>query len=242
MANGFCLDDALDLMAKAAGLDAMKSLLFELREAYGVANLVYHAAHVRGHAQAHPILALSYEEGWVKRYLDENYFSIDPVVQGGLRAFLPLDWATLDRRSCSTRRLFREADSYGVGRQGVTIPIHGPGGERALFTVTCNLSDYEWEKARVQLLREFHALAHFFHDRAVYLSGLRSDEPPRLSPRELQCIQLLAQGQKPKNIAYNLGISEAAVRLYTSSARTKMRCSTLIQTIAEAASTGLITC
>lgn len=240
MGQPFCLDDVLDAMAAADSLDGMTKLLYEIRDTYGLANLVYCAASLPGCEIPNPILLLSYEEAWVKRYLTEDYFSVDPVARQGLRGFLPFDWSSVPRDTTAVRHFFREAESYGVGTHGVTIPIRGPNNERALLAATCNVSDREWQDRRPDFLRDFHAMAHFFHDRAAYLSGQRTEPPPRLSNREQQCIQMIAMGHQPKAIARILGISEPAIRLYTKSARHKLRCATLAQAVARAVKLDLI--
>ena len=83
---------------------------------------------------------LTYDPGWIARYKDNDYFKIDPVVICGTKSFLPLDWSHLDRESAVARGFFAEADRFDVGRQGITLPVRGAGGERALFTITANMS------------------------------------------------------------------------------------------------------
>jgi hypothetical protein len=65
--------------------------------------------------------------------VEQDYFRIDPVVIAGRNRFLPIDWLTVEHDKPEARHLFAEAESYGVGRHGITLPIRGPAGERALF-------------------------------------------------------------------------------------------------------------
>lgn len=226
-------------MAKLTSLDEMKSTLLDIREECGFANVVYHASRIPGCEQPNPILLLSYEEGWVKKYINENYFDIDPVIEQSYMGTLAVDWSELDMSKSSARHLFKEADRYGVGRNGVTIPIRGPNGERALFTATSNLSPREWAERKQSYIRTCHLIAHFFHARAVHLSGFRTDIP-KLSSRERQCMKLVALGHHAKVISHELGISESAVRLYTRSARHKLRCATLAEGAVRATQLELI--
>jgi DNA-binding CsgD family transcriptional regulator len=233
------LEDVLDSMSQLASLDEMRGLLLEIREACGFANLVYHASRIPGCDLPNPILLLSYDPAWVQRYVAENYFEIDPVIEQSFSGTLAVDWSELDMSRSSARHLFKEAESYGVGRSGVTIPIRGPNGERALFTATSNLSQREWEERKQGYIRNCHLIAHFFHARAVYLSGFRKDVP-KLSSRERQCMKLVADGLQAKVISHELGISESAVRLYTRSARHKLRCGTLAEGAVKATQLELI--
>lgn len=239
MKSSFCLDEALDAMARAPNLGEMRELLLHVRDAYGLTNIVYHAARLPGWDEPHPLLLLSYHEEWLYRYVSNNYFEIDPVHTLAMNSFLPIDWSKLDRSNPEVEAFFKDAERHEVGRQGVTIPVRGPQGEKALFTVTSNLSDDEWAKRRTTIIRDYHALAHFFHDRTASLVGARQQKA-KLSNREVQCMKALAEGLQPKAIAHALGISESAVRVYTSSAKHKLRCATLAQTVAEAARQDLI--
>ncbi|MBW0003056.1 MAG: LuxR family transcriptional regulator [Hyphomicrobiales bacterium] len=236
----FSFEEVIDTIGAAKNVEELSSAISSLREPYGLANIVYHAVHIPGCAHTNPILILSYENAWVKRYTERDYFSLDPVIKSGRKAFLPIDWSETDRYSLVAQRFFSEAESFGVGRQGITIPVRGPSGERALLTVTSNASAEEWRGRRSTYIREFHALAHFVHDRAVKLSGLRRNGAPTLSRRERECLQLLARGRVPKLIARDLNLSESAIRLYLKSARHKLGCGTMNRTIAFAINHELI--
>ncbi len=137
----------LEQISQAATLDDLSSLMSELRGAYGLAHIVYHAVHLPAVQKPNPILLLTYDSEWVKRYTERDYFRIDPVVRHGRSGFLPLDWSEVDHESLEARRFFREAERYDVGRNGMTLPIRGPGGERALVTLTSNAATTEWNRS-----------------------------------------------------------------------------------------------
>jgi DNA-binding CsgD family transcriptional regulator len=224
-----------ELISRAADINDLKSLMAELRDLYGLAHLVYHAVHLPGATEENPILLLTYDPEWVKRYVERDYFQIDPVVSTGRGGFLPLDWSELDHESFEARRFFKEADKFGVGRHGITIPIRAPGGERALLSITSNASLNEWRKCRLAYMRDFQFIGHLLHDQAVRLSGLRLQEIKQdLSRREKQTLQFAARGFAPKQIAGRLNLSAAVIRLYLHSARSKLECSSLNQAIAKA--------
>jgi DNA-binding CsgD family transcriptional regulator len=220
---------------RAASVEELSAVLVGLRDESGLAHLVYHAAHVPAFEKVNPLLVLTYDDAWVKRYVERDYFRIDPVVLAGQKSFLPIDWLTVEHSSKEARHFFSEAQSYGVGRHGFTLPIRGPAGERALFTITTNATDEHWHRWRFSHLRDFHLLAHCFHDRAMRLAGLRYDHVMRpLSPREKQCLERLVQGQVPGQIADALGLSVSAVHAYLRTARRKLECATIEQAIAKA--------
>src|SRR5882724_2418367 len=187
-------ETALERILQTTTLDDLSSLMAELRDLYGLTNIVYHAVYLPSVQVPNPILLLTYDPEWVKRYTERDYYRIDPVVRNGRSGFLPLDWSEVDHESFEARNFFEEADKFGVGRRGITIPIRGPGGERALLSVTSNSSIREWNNCRLVYMRDFQLLSHFLHDRAVRLSNLRlTGAKLALSDREKECIQLAAR-------------------------------------------------
>lgn len=65
-------------------------------------------------------------------------------------------------------------------------------------------------------------------------------EKPVLTCRERECLEHLANGVLPKNIAVNLGLSEASVRLHLSRAKKRLGCTTMVQAATRATKTELI--
>jgi DNA-binding CsgD family transcriptional regulator len=228
-------------LAQTSSLGELSELIREMRDAYGLAHLVYHAIYLPSAAEPNPIFLPTYESNWVRRYTERDYFRIDPIVANGRNSFLPLDWADVDQAAPEVSRFFKEASSYGVGRNGLTIPIRGPSGERALFSITSNESAKSWQASKLGYMRDFQFIAPFLHDQAVRLARLRLPDVKRqLSPRESETLQLTASGLSPKQIAADLELSPTAVRLYLQSARFKLECSTLSQAIAKAVSLEII--
>jgi DNA-binding CsgD family transcriptional regulator len=234
-------EEVVTRIGAANSLADMQAVAVSICETYNLANIAYHAVYLPGAQIFNPILVLTYEPEWVERYKNNDYFKIDPVVVSGTKGFLPLDWAVLDHESAVARNFFAEADRFDVGRQGMTWPVRGAGGERALFTITTNMSAAEWEKCQIVYKREFQTIAHYMHDRVVEISGYREVEPkPTLSRREIECLEFAARGATPKQTAASLEISDRAVRMFLSSACTKLDCATTQQAVARMVSLEML--
>jgi DNA-binding CsgD family transcriptional regulator len=234
-------EEARKKVQQTKNMDQLSAVLADLRDESGLAHLVYHAVHVPAFQKVNPLLLLTYDDAWVKRYVEQDYFRIDPVVIAGSKGFLPIDWMTVEHHTKEARRFFAEAERFGVGRHGFTLPIRGPAGERALFSISAHATDEHWHRWRFTYLKDFRLLADYFHDHAMRLAGLRSNEVLRpLSAREKQCLEGLLQGKAPGQMAVSFDLSTSAVHAYLRTAKRKLNCSTLEQAIAKAIQLDLI--
>jgi DNA-binding CsgD family transcriptional regulator len=233
------VEPIIDAIQRAKNMSDLSALLREWRDDSGLSHLVYHAVDVPVSDQPNPVLLLTYDQAWVKRYFEQDYFRLDPVVLAGSKGFLPIDWMNVDHTSATAKHFFAEAESYGVGRHGFTLPIRGPHGERA--TITSNDTDEQWHRRRFAHLADFHQAALYLHDRAMQLAGLRPESLTQsLTRRERQCLKGLVSGLVPQQISAKLNISPSAVHLYLRTARRKLGCSTIAQLIAKAIRLDLI--
>lgn len=232
---------ALDTICEAKTQRQLNRLLFELRDHYQLANIVYHAARIEGLSRKNPILLLTYDPQWIQEYTTRDLFEIDPVVVEGRQSRLPLDWNDVDRNTSQARKFFKQADSFGVGRQGYTMPIRTQEGDVALFTFTSNVKDEEWKIFRAKRKGELLFIGQYFHEKAIEIGGYRNAlERPRLTPQELKCLQYLVYGHTPKAIARITDLSIATVRLHLNNARLKLSAATQHEAVATAVKLQLV--
>lgn len=176
-----------------------------------------------------------YPTTWVRTYLERNYFAIDPVISRARTAFLPFEWASLESVSDGSQTFFEEARSYSLGHHGISVPTRAQNGERSVFSVTSEHPEPDWRYHRAGGLDNLVTFAPHFHERFSCITGLRTASAHRsMSPREQQCLELLANGLLIKQIAGALQISESAVRQYLRSAKTKLASKTRAQAMARA--------
>ncbi|XUY29923.1 helix-turn-helix transcriptional regulator (plasmid) [Agrobacterium sp. rho-8.1] len=187
----------------------------------------------------YPYCCTTYPELWAATYVEGNFFNIDPVINILRWSRLPVDWSALD--SGSSREFFQYARLNDVGSHGMTIPLRGPQGERCLFSVSSDRSRADWSLLKTNSTHELFIISHLLHEKVLSTLDLASKRTWRaLSPRERQCLEHIAAGLIPKQIAAKLSISESAVRLYLRSARRKLDSKTSHQAVARASSCEMI--
>ena len=231
------LDALIEGLESADSLERLQSASIEFRDFYGVNHVVYHWVNSAGEQYG----CGTYDDVWVDRYLEKGYLRVDPVIQGCYQKFHPIDWKRLDWSSKAARAFLQDAIAHGVGNQGFSIPIRGPNGQYALFTVSHICSDEDWEEFTTKHRRDLILIAHCFNQVALQLEpGRAPDQGQPLSPREVEAMTMLAIGLSRAQAADKLSISEHTLRVYVESARFKLGALNTTHAVARALSRGLI--
>ena len=231
------MEPILEELEQAHTLEGLQAASEALRAYYGVDHIAYHWVDSAGDQYG----AGTYSLEWQQRYLDQNYLRIDPVIIGCYQRFHPVDWKRLDWTSKAARAFQRESIEYGLGNQGFSVPIRGPNGQFALFTVNHTCDDATWEAFTEKHRRDLILIAHYFNQKALEFEPNRAPESAQaLSPREVDAMTLLAVGYSRAQVADTLAISEHTLRVYIESARFKLGAMNTTHAVARALSRGLI--
>lgn len=231
------LELILEELEQADGLAALQVATEALRDHYAIDHVVYHWVDSAGDQYG----CGTYSDDWRQRYLDQNYLRVDPVIIGCFQRFHPVDWKRLDWSSKAARAFQAEAIEHGVGNQGFSVPIRGPNGQFALFTVSHSCDDTFWAEWTNRHRRDLILIAHYFNEKALDFEPERTPEQSQaLSPREVDAMTLLAMGYSRAQVADTLSISEHTLRVYIESARFKLGAMNTTHAVARAMSRGLI--
>lgn len=231
------LETIVESLEGASELEHLQTASENLRDYFNVDHLVYHWVSSSGEQYG----CGTYPPAWVQRYLEQEYLRVDPVVLGCYQRFHPVDWKRLDWTSKSARTFQAEAIKYGVGNQGYSVPIRGPNGQFALFTVSTQCRDAEWANFIGTNRRDLILIAHFFNQKALEFEPDRTPERSQaLSPREVDAMTFLAMGYSRAQVADTLSISEHTLRVYIEAARFKLGALNTTHAVARALSRGLI--
>ncbi|WP_171233099.1 LuxR family transcriptional regulator [Ruegeria sp. HKCCA4812] len=237
MATKVDLGQILQDLENTSTLEELSAVAERLRDALKVEHLTYHWVDGAGDQYGYT----TYSDAWDERYREKNYHRIDPVILGCFQRFHPVDWKSLDWSGKVAKAFLLDAQSHGVGNQGYSIPIRGPNGQFALFTVNHSCDDQTWKNFISTYGRDLILVAHYINRKALEFEKDRQPDCPRsLSPREIDAITLLALGYSRAQVAHSLTISEHTLRVYIESARSKLGAHNTTHAIATALSRGLI--
>lgn len=231
------LEPFLDQLQRAKTLSELDSVILSLSDELNVEHVVYHSVSSTGKEYA----AATYSSAWIEQYLGNDYARIDPVVQACVRRFHPIDWKRLDWSGKGTQAFLGEAIDAGVGNQGFSVPIRGPSGQFALFSVSSSDNDDTWARYTNDYSRSLILASHYINQKALEIeNGSDQADIVNLSPRETDALTLLALGNNRAQSANSLSISEHTLRVYIESARFKLAASNTTHAVAKALNQGLL--
>lgn len=230
-------DTFLHRLEEADRFDQIQDLIVALRDTLDILHVAYHWVSADGEQYGFG----TYAPAWIQRYVEKDYLRIDPVILGCFQRFHPVDWKRLDWSARAARAFRQDALEHGVGNQGYSIPIRGPNGQFALFTISHSCDDAEWARFTQDHQRDLILIAHYLNSKALQIEKGRTPEPVRtLSPRETDTLTFLAMGYGRGQVAEMLSISEHTLRAYIESARFKLGAANTTHAVAKALSEGFI--
>jgi LuxR family transcriptional regulator, activator of conjugal transfer of Ti plasmids len=237
--------ESLQLLVDALeGSSTTRAAVTALR-AYLAASGFEHCAYlgftVQPARQVEPFHLGCYPAPWVKEYLRERLYGIDPVVLAASRSTLPLPWSGGvigdGKGSRLAAEIFERARAYGI-RSGYTVPVRSSIGQLAILTYASGLEAGEFRQLLNQHRAGLHLGAFHFHDAIERISA--PVHHTRLTPRERTCLLCSSQGMSAKEIARMLDIRPRSVKFHHDNARLKLASSNLRQAVSRAACMGLI--
>lgn len=254
------LQTLFESLSDPVSIESLGLLIERIRDVYDVTHVAYHAFSLGGsysvrssasgeltaqngvwRREGGSVAAFSYGRTWGERYESQEYWRIDPVVDSAIKSFLPIDWKNADWSTRKRKEFLQEAVGIGVGTQGYTIPIRGPDGQFAIFTVNKNASDAEWLRFIEEFKSDFLVVAHFFHQKVLEIERVFGLPPvPQLSTREREALSYLSAGKSRAQVAYEMKISENTLRIYLDSARHKMGALNITHAVAVCIQRGIL--
>lgn len=196
-------------------------------------------------------LRSNYPADWRSFYDAEKLVHVDPTVAHCVAHSTSLIWSPGLFRSNPQQAMYEEASAYGL-RSGVTLPMHGPKGELGIL---CFVNDAKPSKQfdrdvgqvlpELSYLRDvvFQSGVDFALLGAAAASGELLAAPiplPRLTPRELECLQWTMAGKTSWEIGRILGISESTVNYHVGNCNNKFEVANRYQAVVKALKLGVL--
>lgn len=162
---------------------------------------------------------------WQKLYSSKRYYDHDPVLLFALHNILPASWSSVTERqtlNARQQRIMSDAEDIGL-RNGIIVPIHGPGGEFSVLSLSHSETERQGEANVLVDETLIHMFALRFHGVVRKLQEPAEREPPvDLTTREIDVLFWTAEGKSTWDISQILDISEATVNFHINSVKRKL--------------------
>ena len=236
----FDVSEYIDEELQFADRSEALALFARKADEFGAKHLIYGILDPGKNSGTLPFDAVTtYSLDWQHRYFMQRYFLTDPILAKTRASRVPFDWAANRYEDRDTQRFFGESREFGVGNQGVCIPLHGPEGELCGFSFNVNMGDREWQGYKNEVLPHLFLFAHHFHANALDIRQPKLDEIS-LSERETEVLKWAAEGKSMQDTADILKISQHSVRTYLQNCQRKLSGANKLHTVVLAIRAGII--
>lgn len=163
---------------------------------------------------------------WINHYTKQRFALFDPVLRWAYSNTGAVRWSefTID----DPKRVIAQAVTFGM-RYGVTVSVFDSSSDAQRSFASFTRPDREYNDLEVKLLQ-------------AYLKRRHSETAPptNLTKAELEALGMVKDGHRLKEIAFELNVSEGAVKQRLKNAKLKLGAKTGTQAAALASQYGLI--
>jgi LuxR family transcriptional regulator, quorum-sensing system regulator CciR len=232
----------IDLSSKASSFDDLKNLLHAISLDMGFDHfaLVQHVD-IRRPGKAVAVWLENYPSSWAEVFVEQALYASDPIHLASHRTNVAFAWSdvpSMIKMTAHHRRVLEAAGSEGMG-DGCTVPAHVPGEANGScsFAVKRGRELPQGILPMVQLVGSF-AFQAGRQQALKTLAGNAHKDRPKLTPRQLDCLVLVARGKSDWEIAQILGLKEDTVTEHMEEARNRYDVKRRIQLVLRAVHDG----
>jgi LuxR family transcriptional regulator len=163
---------------------------------------------------------------WVDHYTKNRFMLFDPIIRWAYSSVGALRWSEIPIDD--PRKIISQAQTFGL-RYGAAVSIFDGNEEGQRSFGSFVRGDREYSDLEINLL---HAYVKRRHTEMA--------PPTNLTMAELEALGMVRNGKRLKEIAFDLGVSEGAVKQRLKNAKLKLNAKTGTQAAALASQYGLI--
>lgn len=184
------------------------------------------------------LMMTNYPSSWVDEVISHRLYRDDPVHAASIRSASGLCWERIREVIAPTRAqlsMLQRGRAHGLV-SGYTVPFRIPGERGAFFSVARRKEGpFTYvEAASAQLIGEIA----FRRGRELTEGRATKGRGARLSPRQIDCVRLIAAGKTEWEIGVILGLSPSTIHEYVEGARQRYGVKTRSQLVLAAARDG----
>lgn len=178
-------------------------------------------------------------DDWMDYYADRNLHETDShVLRARAGGIMPYVWgeSSIPLVAPEERGTASEAVEAGL-RSALCVPLASPldpFSPVGAITFGSSMREREFRQVTQEHGATLISLAHLFHNASIRQIWSERSGQARLSARERDCLQYLADGKRHDAIAHALGLARVTVEVHLRAARVKLNARTPGEAIAKA--------
>lgn len=173
-------------------------------------------------------------------YAERNYLFKDPTVAHCQTHSDPIVWKP-DIYSEHSYEVMEEARRFGLSH-GMSVPVHESPRIKSMVSLARDKRLDDDPRETQLLLAGGNVLANCAHvaTSKLVVPALLAQERPKLTPREREIMQYVANGKGSEVIGDILGLSKATIEFHVKNALRKLGVASRLQGVARAVALGLV--
>lgn len=184
----------------------------------------------------------SYPQHWQQLYENRNYAAVDPAVAHCMSAPSPIYWNEKNYSNANCSHIYETARNHGISA-GISVAIHQYGGSRTMVSLSLEKQPHELSEKEINGLKQasqvlagcIHAVAGRFTKDPV-----NGNDLPKLTAREVECLEWVAAGKTAWETAAILGVTEATATFHVKNVIRKLKASNRQHALALAFHYGIL--
>jgi LuxR family quorum-sensing transcriptional regulator LasR len=182
----------------------------------------------------------TYPSDWLRRYKDENFIQVDPIIRHCRHHFVPLVWVDARRQARSrTNEFWKAREEYGL-LQGVSIPLRCNEMVGSLNVAHCMNSTDGFDDGLDAPLGKLFMLIPFLLEGSQKHLIKPGEKFCSLTLRESEVLKWSCVGKTTWEMSCILGCSERTINFHIANASRKLGSFSRRQAVGVALAQGLI--
>lgn len=231
------LEGLAEELSKTVSLLKLSQVMCRVAVSCGFQNFVVFLLHQPSGVTFRTRICTSFKESWIAQYQKESYQVIDPVVARASSEDGYFQFSDLESESLVLENFWQDADTHGVGRNGICYALTHSSGMRIGISF-CTTKPANQVREIFELNgSDLSALCQLVADRFALLNAGPPLPEKVLTKDELRFLQTLASSPDPK-AALAVNPKFGSNKNMQSSIRQKIGVQSTFQAVALAASKG----
>ena len=155
---------------------------------------------------------------------------------------MPLVWDQRSFKSRQEMQFYTTAQAYGLQR-GIAFPVHGADAEFGILNLINKSAAPLSQQELNQIISDWALIRDYIFESSKKFTQLKNhdlSEKSLLTPREVECLQLAAEGKSSWEMAVICKCTEATVNFHLANVRKKFKVKTRQQAIVKGMQLGVI--